>query len=264
MKAKRMTMKTTLVCLAVGLLSLPLCAQNTVAVVNAASFEPQYPVAPGAWATAFGDFASVGVSNTFADAVPFPAMLGGVEVFVNEVAAPMNFAGEGQINFLVPRETPTGRQPFRVAVSGMTTFEGAVQVFNVSPGLLSLNPGDPTKPAAVLNVADDGARSINSEQNPARRGQTIEIFGVGADFEELPENGAEAPLDRLISTTTATKVFVSVAAAAVPFSGLAPGLVNAWQINAVIPNQSFVSGIVPVYASLGNLRTNSVSIWVEQ
>jgi uncharacterized protein (TIGR03437 family) len=87
---------------------------------------------------------------------------------------------------------------------------------------------------------------------------------VGADFSELPDNGAEAPLDRLIATTTATKVFVSVAEAAVQFSGLAPGLVNAWQINVSVPNESFVSGLVPVYASLGNLRTNTVSIWVEQ
>jgi uncharacterized protein (TIGR03437 family) len=230
-----------------------------VAVVNAASFEPQFPVAPGAWATAFGDFASVGVANTFADSVPFPTMLGGVQIFVNDVAAPMNFAGEGQINFLVPRETPTGRQPIRVAVSGMNTFEGTVQVFNVSPGLLSINPGDITKPGAVLN--QDG--TVNSEQNRAGRGEVISIYGVGADFSELPENGAEAPLDRLISTTTETKVFISVAEAPLQFSGLAPGLVNAWQINANVPNQPFVSGLVPVYASLGNLRTNSVSIWVE-
>jgi uncharacterized protein (TIGR03437 family) len=260
MKARRMTVKVTLVCFAAALLSLPLHAQSSVAVVNAASFEPQFPVAPGAWATAFGDFASVGVTDTFADSVPFPTMLGGVEVFVNNVAAPMNFAGGGQINFLVPRETPTGRQAIRVAVSGMTTFEGTVQVFEVSPGLLSLNPGDPAKPGAVLN--QDG--SINSEQNPASRGEVISIYGVGADFEELPENGAVAPDDRLIPTTTETRVFVSVAEAALQFSGLAPGLVNAWQINASIPNESFVSGLVPVYASLGNVRTNSVSIWVEE
>ena len=260
MKAPRMTIKTTLVCLAMALLSVPLCAQSTVAVVNAASFEPQFPVAPGGWATAFGDFASVGVVNTFADSVPFPTMLGGVQVFVNDVAAPMNFAGTGQINFLVPRETPTGRQPLRVAVSGMNTFEGTIQVFNVSPGLLSLNPGDAAKPGAVLN--QDG--TINSEQNPASRGEVISIYGVGADFSELPENGAEAPLDRLIATTTTTTVFVSVAEAMVQFSGLAPGLVNAWQINAFVPSDSFVAGLVPIYASLGNLRTNSVSIWVEQ
>jgi len=260
MKARRMTIKMSLVCLAVALLSLPLCAQSTVAVVNAASFEPQFPVAPGAWATAFGDFASVGVSDTPATSVPFPVTLGGVEVFVNNVAAPMNFAGVGQVNFLIPRETPTGRQPFRVAVSGMTTFEGEVQVFNISPALISLNPGDAAKPGAVLN--QDG--TINSEENPAGRGEVISIYGVGADFSELPENGAEAPLDRLIATTTATKVFVSVSEAAVQFSGLAPGLVNAWQINAFIPSESFVSGLVPIYASLGNLRTNSVSIWVEE
>jgi uncharacterized protein (TIGR03437 family) len=260
MKARRMTIKMTLVCLAVLLLSIPLCAQSTVAVVNAASFEPQFPVAPGAWATAFGNFASVGVSNTSATSVPFPTTLGGVQVFVNNVAAPMNFAGAGQINFLVPRETPVGRQPFRITVSGMATFEGTVQVFNISPGLLSVNPGDATKPGAVLN--QDG--TVNTQQNRAGRGEVVQIYGVGADFSELPANGAQAPLDRLIPTATTTAVYVSVAKATVQFSGLAPGLVNAWQINAFVPNQPFVKGLVPVYASVGNLRTNSVSIWVDE
>jgi uncharacterized protein (TIGR03437 family) len=259
MKAPRNTIRIPLTLLALALLTLPLQAQNSVAVVNAASFQPQFPVAPGAWATAFGDFASVGVSNTAADVVPFPTMLGGVQIFVNEVAAPMNFAGTGQINFLVPRETPVGRQPLRVAVSGMTTFEGTIQVFQMSPGLISLNPGDATKPGAVLNQDS----TVNSEQNRARRGEVIQIYGVGADFAELPADGAAAPTDRLINTSTTTTVDVSVAAAAVTFSGLAPGLVNAWQINAIVPNESFVSGLVPITASLGNVRTNSVTIWVE-
>jgi uncharacterized protein (TIGR03437 family) len=263
MKARKNTIRITLTCLLLALFNLPLAAQETVAVVNSASFELQFPLSPGCWATAFADFGAVGVTLDAPSSVPFPTILGGVQVFVNNVAAPLGFVNETQINFVVPRETPAGRQPIRFAVSGMTTFEGTIQIFNVSPALLSINPGDPAKPAAVLNVAGDGARSVNSQQNPARRGQSIEIFGVGADFAELPANGAEAPLDRLISTTTETKVFISVAEAGLQFSGLAPGLVNAWQINAIVPDQPFVSGLVPLYASLANLRTNSVSIWVE-
>lgn len=237
----------------------PVSAQiESAAVVNAASFQERFPLSPGCWATVFADFASQGVSNTFAEALPFPRMLGGVEVFVNDVASPMNFAGGGQINFLVPGETPEGRVPFRVAVSGMTVFEGDIQIWPTSPGLLSINPGDAARPGAVLNQDS----TLNTEANPAAPGEVIQIYGVGADFSELPADGAAAPTDRLIETSTPTLAYVSVAEAVVSFSGLAPGLVNAWQLNIVVPDESFIDGQVPVQAEVNGLKTNAVSFWV--
>lgn len=237
----------------------PVSAQlETAAVVNAASFQERFPLSPGCWATVFADFASQGVSNTFADAVPFPTMLGGVQVFVNDVAAPMNFAGGGQINFLVPGETPEGRVPFRVEVSGMAIYEGSIQIWPTSPGLLSINPGDVARPGAVLNQDN----TLNSQDNPAAPGEVVQIYGVGADFVELPADGAPAPTDRLISTSTPTLAYVSVAEAEVSFSGLAPGLVNAWQLNVIVPDVAFVDGQVPVQAEVGGIKTNAVSFWV--
>jgi uncharacterized protein (TIGR03437 family) len=248
--------------LALVVLTLPARAQNSVAIVNAASFEPQLPVSPGCWASAFADFGASGVAQTFADVVPFPTMLGGVQVFVNDVAAPMNFVGPGQINFLVPKSTAEGRANIRVEVSGMATHAGTVNIWPISPALISVNPGDATKPGAVLNQDN----TVNSEANPAQRGQIIQIYGVGADFSELPEtDGAEAPTDRLINTASTPKVNVSVLEAAVQFSGLAPGLVNAWQLNVTLPTDaSIVKGQVPIIAEISGLKTNLISIWVAQ
>jgi uncharacterized protein (TIGR03437 family) len=255
-------MRMSLIVLVLALIQPPLFAQSSVAVVNAASFEPNFPVAPGCWASAFADFAAAGVSNTFADSVPFPTMLGGVQVFVNDVAAPMNFVGEGQLNFLVPQSTAEGSATIRIEVSGMTTHQGTANVWAISPGLISINPGDATKPGAVLNQDF----SVNSQANPAQRGEVIQIYGVGADFSELPAtDGAEAPTDRLINTSTTPTVYVSVLESAVQFSGLAPGLVNAWQLNVIVPeNGSIVSGQVPVVAEIAGLKTNIVSVWVAQ
>lgn len=237
----------------------PLAAQPTVAVVNAATFDGQFPLSPGCWATAFGDFASVGVSTTFADAVPFPTALGGVQVLVDGVPAPMNFVGGGQVNFLVPSGASEGRVALRIAVSGMTTYEGEIRIWPVSPGLLSLDPANPARPAAALN--QDGP--VNSESNPARKGEVVVIYGVGADFSELPDvDGAPAPGDRLINTSSESKVWISVYEAAVQFSGLAPSLVNAWQINAVVPQGAYPAGQTGVVAEAYGTKTNLVSIWV--
>jgi uncharacterized protein (TIGR03437 family) len=232
---------------------------SQVAVTNAATFQGQFPLSPGCWGTAFADFASVGITTpSVAEAVPFPATLGGVQVLVNEVAAPLSFVGGTQANFLVPRNTPEGRVPFKVTLSGMTIYEGAIQIFPVSPGLISINPADETKPGAVLNQDS----TLNTETNPAAPGQVIQIFGVGADFAELPEDGAPAPADRLIATSTPAQAYVSVAEATVQFSGLAPNLVNAWQLNVIVPDMPFVNGQVTLQAELSGVKTNLVTIWV--
>ncbi len=257
---KNLALRITISLLALFTLGLPLRAQLTgVAITNAATFSAAFPLSPGCWSTAFGDFASVGVSTaTFADAVPFPTTLGGVQVFVNDVAAPQSFAGPTQINFVVPGGTPEGRVPVRITVSGMNVWEGTIQVWPISPGLLSIDPGQATKPGAVLNQD----LTLNTAENPAAPGSTIIAYGIGADFSELPSDGAPAPTDRLINTSTATLAYVSVAEAEVSFSGLAPSLVNAWQINVVVPDQTFVDGQVTLQAEISGVKTNAVSFWV--
>jgi uncharacterized protein (TIGR03437 family) len=260
MKTRRLLLNTFLTSALVLLASVPAQAQVEAVIVNAAGFQVGLPLSPGAWATAFADFGSVGVVNTPAEVVPFPDMLGGVQVFVNDVAAPMNFAGATQINFLVPKATPEGHVPVRITVAGGTVFEGSMNVWPVSPGLLSPNPADPTKPGAILNQD----LSVNGPDNPAQRGQVVVLYGVGADFDSLPDDGAPAPSDPLVETQSETKVYVSVAEAVVQFSGLAPGLVNAWQINVVVPDMPFISGQVPVQAEIAGLRSNLVSFWVAE
>ena len=61
--------------LLIAFVSLLLCGslQAQVTVVSAASFRPEQPVAPGAWAAAFGTF--TGVTATAATDAPFPTSL---------------------------------------------------------------------------------------------------------------------------------------------------------------------------------------------
>ncbi len=177
---------------------------------------------------------------------------------MNDVPSPMNYVGPLQINFLVPKSTPTGNVPLRITFSGVTLYDGSLNVWPISPGLLIAYPADPTQPGAILNQD----YTLNSQQNPALRGSVIQVFGVGADFAELPNDGEPAPLDPLIHTTTAPKAWVSVAEAVVEFSGLAPSLVNTWQINVRVPDLTYISGQVPLVVELSGLRTNVVSFWV--
>lgn len=240
----------------------PALAQSSVAIVNGASFKADFPVSPGSWASAFGDFASVGITTETQNGVlPVPTTLGGVQVLVNDVAAALNYVGPGQINFIVPAGTAEGKQPLKITVSGLTTFDGFINVWPVSPGIFIKVFTDVLQPGAVLNQDF----SENGPNNPAQRGEVIQIYGTGGDFASFPDpSGAAAPASPLILTSTTPKAYVSVAEAAVQFSGLAPGFAALWQVNVVVPNQPFVSGQVPLFIEASTLSSNVVSIWVAE
>lgn len=78
-----------------------------------------------------------------------------------------------------------------------------------------------------------------------------------------PAPGAPAPGSPPYSETTTTPiVMVGGAPATVLFSGLAPGLVGAYQINASVPTESAKGDSVPVGLSIAGVTSNTVTIAV--
>ena len=53
------------------------------------------------------------------------------------------------------------------------------------------------------------------------------------------------------------------AQATVSFSGLAPGLVGAYQVNALVPPGSSKGAEVPVMISIGGMQSNTATIAVQ-
>ena len=232
-------------------------AQSEVAVVNGASFRAGFPVSPGSLASAFGSFGTV--TQGGAPALPLGTELNGVQVFVNDVAAPLLFVSEGQINFQVPASMP-GRVPIRVVNAGTVVAEGTVDIIQSAPGLFHVTT-DPQKQGAALNQDF----SANGEQRPAIRGQVIQLFGTGQGPLSSPiPDGEGAPSDNPARTTSMPQVFVSVDEAEVLFSGMAPGFVGLWQINVRIPDQSYIAGQVPVFVVKDGIESNQISVWVAQ
>ena len=78
----------------------PASTFNSRAVINAATLRPDAPVAPGSLATLFADLGSAVSAD--AASIPLPAKLGGMEVLVDGVAAPLLAVRPGQVNFQVP------------------------------------------------------------------------------------------------------------------------------------------------------------------
>lgn len=231
-------------------------AQSTLAVVNGASFARNAPIAPGSIASAFGNFA--GTAETLAGSLPLPTELGGLRVLVNDAAAPLFYVGPAQVNFQVPANTAAGRATVRVTRSGQDVATGAVNIYDTAPGVFERS-ARPNPLGAVLNQDN----TPNTAATPARRGEVIQIFatGPGAVVNAF-QAGQPAPPNT--TTVTAPKVYVSVIEAPVQYSGLSAEFAGLWQINAVVPDRSFIAGQVPLVINHNGIESNVVTIFISE
>jgi uncharacterized protein (TIGR03437 family) len=247
-------LKTLLLC---GLFSVVLPAQS-ISVINGARFEVKYPVSPGSYAQAYGTFS--GVATTAASTVPLPTTLDGVQVFVNNVAAPIYAVSSASVSFVVPYATQAGRAPVRIVRNGAELATGSADVVPVSPGIFFVL-GDALAQGGILNQSSQYA----IQNAPATRGSTIQIFATGQGaLDTTVADGAVPASGTLARALGTTKVFISVDEAQVTFSGLSPQFPGLWQINAVIPNKAYIAGQVPVVVTINGVPSNQVSFWVAQ
>ena len=225
-------------------------------------------IAPGSivsiFSTATQDLAS---SSNSAVAVPLPTTLSGISVMVNNRFAPLFFAGPGQINALIPFETPVGS-------ANITVFAGpdaagntaVVPVSPSAPGIFAMNQAG-TGQGAIINPSGSiaGPASVPAgASTPATRGGVIIIFaaGLGRVTPALPSglpsgiNGTTIP-----TLVTLPTVRIGGQAATVLFAGLAPNFVGLYQVNVLVPANAQTGNAVPVTITTAEGQTsNTVTV----
>jgi uncharacterized protein (TIGR03437 family) len=221
------------------------------AAVSAATFLPGAPLAPGMVAALFGTDLS---GRSAAGGLPLPATLADVQLLVNDEPAPLFYVSPGQINFQVPAQADAGtvaRLEVVRAASGQVLAGGTVALAPAAPGLFG-----------VLN--EDG--SLNTPERPATRGSIVQIFATGQGaVTRPPRDGEPAPLQPMAETPSAPLVTIGTSSQrdVVPdFSGLAPGLVGLWQINARVPDATVPNPRTPVLVRYAGAASNVVYIAV--
>ena len=226
-------------------------------IVNAASYRDS--VTPGSIVSVFGHFpvsSAASASNT-----PLPFSLAGLEMKANAVApAPLFFAAGQQANVQLPWELSGQPNVSLTAIAnGLSSAPAALDLIAFAPAIFSVNQQGTGQGAIV----DTSYRLVDS-LNPATPGITVvQIFctGLGA-VTNRPPTGSVASGDPLSSTSTLPTVSIGGAPAQVLYSGLAPGLVGAYQVNAVVPAGSTSGDEVPVTVSAGGYTSNTVTIAV--
>jgi len=202
-------------------------------------------VAPGGLVSLFG--AGLAPAEQSARGSPLPAQMNGVSIEVNGKPAPLLFVSPQQINFLLPFETP-GTPTLLIKYAGSTS----------SP--IQLGPEDFRLDAApaifTISAERQAAVLIAGTSRPAHRGEVVEIYCTGLGrVSNPPSPGSPASSEMLSITLGATIVTVGTARAEVLFSGLAPGLVGVYQVNARIPQEAPTGDRVPL-----SIRVNEQGI----
>jgi uncharacterized protein (TIGR03437 family) len=222
--------------------------------VNGASFVGGGVVA-GEIATLFGSnlTSSTGINLTSGLPLPNTFLTDSLMVNTNPAAlfAVDNVSGQQQINFQVPWEVASGPMAnITIENNNATSASLAVPVLAAQPGIFNYSAGGDTF-GAILHANFQLANTAN----PAKAGETVLIYctGLGA-VSSPPADGAAGNGQE---TTTTPTVTIGGTKALVSFSGLAPGFVGLYQINAEVP-AGLKSGNQAVVITLAGASSNSV------
>jgi uncharacterized protein (TIGR03437 family) len=210
-------------------------AAEPIYVVNGASYDSAQPLAPGAFATVFGENLASGIFSAQVDAEGrLPTSLGGVSVLVNGTPAMLYYVAPGQINFVMPASVAPGLASIMVQ-NGASVVEGSAMVSNAGPGIFATN-GMGMGEAAALHgwLWQLGPFSVTTNGQATQ----LSLFLTGLDL------------------TTKPKVLVGGVEVEVTYYGNAPGYPGLQQINFVLPANFAGVGRVPVSVESGGKMSN--------
>jgi uncharacterized protein (TIGR03437 family) len=227
-----------------GTSGVPAIANN--GVVEGAGFTPLRPLAPGGIVSIFGS--RLAASEAFATQLPLPRTLAGTSVRIGDENAPLFYVGPGQVNAQVPYSFQPGTSvPITVVTSGQIAAPQNYFIAPVQPGVFVGSPY-----AAVL---DGQSRAINAE-NPARIGDTLQIFttGLGAT---TPTAMAGQGAPSFSTVTNPVSVTVGGVPVSVVYQGLAPGFVGLYQVNVVLGASVPTGDSVPLEVLQNGIVSNA-------
>jgi uncharacterized protein (TIGR03437 family) len=204
---------------------------NPQGVVNAGSSAPfTAGIAPGELLTLYGS--GLASAPQVASAAPFLTSLGGVQVMINGISAPIYYVTPTQLSAIVP-------YGISGTVAKVQVFNNNVQS-NVVTSLISTTaPGVLTQLQNGLGYGDvihlDG--TLVNAKSPAQIGETVSVFvtGLGAVTPTI-QDGAAGPTNPLSTASATIAVYIGGVQATVTYAGLAPQLAGLYQINLTVPS----------------------------
>jgi uncharacterized protein (TIGR03437 family) len=232
---------------------------NPTGVISAASFSPfTAGLSPGEFISIFGT--NLSSATLSAPSVPLPSSLGGVQVMINGLAAPIFSVSPTQVNAIVPFEVDG------LGIAGVQVINNGAASNTVTQFINTTSPSIFTTTANGLGLADAFHANFTpiTSSNPAQAGETIIAYVTGlGSVSPTVTDGAAGPSNPLSNAVNAPSVFFNdlnnELEGTVTFAGLAPGFPGVYQINVQVPS-GLQSG--PVYLEIlgtdGNFNSQAL------
>ncbi len=226
-------------------------------LVDTASFTGS-SVAPGTIVSLFGEsLAAANQAGAYANQ-PLPTTLMETTVLFNGIPAPLFFVSPTQINAQVPFELASGTAFVEVRRTNGSSPARPVAIVESSPGIFTVNQQG-NGPGVIVHA--DTFRLV-TETSPAKSAEYLSILCTGLGRLQTPIASGAIPL-RPTETVLRPQVTIGNVSAPVSYSGVAPGYVGLYQVNAQIPPAVPKGNAVPVFITSGGVTSNTVSIAIE-
>jgi uncharacterized protein (TIGR03437 family) len=239
----------------------PFPAVKSGGVVNTANFTSA--IAPGGLVSIFGQNLA---SSATASSYPLPNILGGTCVTLNNSPLPILATSPTQVNVQIPPTLAAGRYPLVVhSISGQAASSSlTVTVSKYAPAIF-LDAGGPQ----IFHK--NGARV--DKNHPATRDEPLTIYatGLGVTTGGKVTVGMPAPTSPLAVTQPVSLYFgdptIKQSAVIVDWSGLLPGYIGVYQVNARIPGFHLNGNGLPVTVRIGGVDSatsgsGAALVWV--
>jgi uncharacterized protein (TIGR03437 family) len=185
---------------------------------------------------------------------PYPLSVGGVELHAAGSVVPIAGVSPTSVTYPAPWDLPYGPLEVEVWVTGNSSpFVPGFEVQPAAPSYYDVQ-GQPT---TVVAVHQDFL-SLVSAASPARSGECLHVYaGNLGPVTPAPVAGYPAPLQPLsqlaapIACTIGSDNGSGVIPVTLPFVGLAPGLLNVFQMDVLMP-PSFPGNPVRLLCQVGD------------
>jgi len=234
-------------------------APSFSSLVSSASFRAG-PVAPGELVTFFGHYMGPASPNawTLGSDGKLTIANPGVQVFFDNVAAPLVYISAGQVNAVAPYAVANGFSTVRMQTAGGSVSSSTIGAAATAPGIF---------PSAIVN--QDG--TLNSPSNPAPVGSYVVMYGTGlgqtapggVDATITPTTNYPTQVTPVSLTISRNPLFDRPLTMNVFYAGPAPGLAaGVAQINAYVPAGT-ASGENFIEVAAGTGPSPAITFWVK-
>jgi uncharacterized protein (TIGR03437 family) len=225
-------------------------------VTTGAGFQSLKPLAPGGLISLFGAQLSEGEAT--AEGLPLPISLANTTVLIDNTPLPLLFAGNKQVNAIIPLNLKENTQ-HRLYVRRGPTVSSPVPI-DLGPAQPEIFKTTPQGSQGHIYKFIPGEAPLRADAaNPVAAGDVIIVYCAGLGRVDPPvEAGLAAPPQPLSQTVLPVTLRIGGVTAGVFFAGLAPGFSGLYQVNAIVPAVPETGDAVPVVVEAAGQQSPAV------